>query len=232
MSNYTATYQAPCRYPRSDPCTSFEPDGSATTNGSNLTDYVTFCTDCHNTSNVIYSNTLGRNLKYINWSESGDKHGGKNADLAISMNGPYDSSIGKVLACTDCHEPHGSSNKVLIRKEVNGGVLGGTITNIISTDSCYPPPQTPPYNDTNKEMAYLCNMCHMDDYEFDPNCQQNRYYHIHHGNSTDPFYTAGSCNTCHAGSGSPGLECNRSWEAINCNCCHYHGSISYGKDTF
>jgi hypothetical protein len=233
MSDYTANYQAPCRYPWNATCTSFEPDGSATINGSNLTDYVTFCTDCHNTSNTIFSNNLGRNLRLIDWGGTGDKHGIKSANVAISMDAPYGSTMGKVLSCTDCHEPHGSpNNKVLIRKEVNGGVLGGNVSVITSTDSCYPPPQTPPYNDTNKEIAYLCNRCHMDDYEFDTNCTPNRYYHIHHGNSTDPFYTGGGCNICHSGSGSSGLECNKTWNSINCNCCHYHRSISYGKDTF
>lgn len=49
MSDYSVgyTYQAPYYF---NSTITYEPDGSATANGSNLTDYVTFCTDCHNPS--------------------------------------------------------------------------------------------------------------------------------------------------------------------------------------
>ncbi len=152
MNNYTASYQAPYRVGS----TTYEPDGSnITQDGSNLTDYATFCTDCHNTSNTIYSTVLGRNLRTIDWNN--EKHGKGNADGAISMNAPYGTVMGKVLACTDCHEPHGAPNKVLIRQEVNGGALGGLVTTIAQTDCTFP-------YDTNKEIAYLCDRCHKDDY--------------------------------------------------------------------
>lgn len=63
-----------------------EPNSSTTQDGSNLTDMVSFCTDCHNTTNTIYSTTLGRNLKYIDWNN--EKHGLGDATNTISMDNP------------------------------------------------------------------------------------------------------------------------------------------------
>ncbi|MDD5451533.1 MAG: cytochrome c3 family protein [Desulfovibrionales bacterium] len=71
MSDYAAAhggqYQAPYRYNSTN---TYEPDASATTDGSNLPDYVTFCSDCHNATNVIYSSNLIRNVNGIGWSET------------------------------------------------------------------------------------------------------------------------------------------------------------------
>jgi cytochrome c553 len=118
MSNYATgyTYQAPYR---SGSSSAYEPDGSTTTtDGANLTDYVTFCLDCH--SLALTSNTLGRSTKIIDWDATGDYHGKKNG--AGGKKAPYTAATNYVLACTDCHEPHGSPNYCyLIRKEVNGG---------------------------------------------------------------------------------------------------------------
>jgi hypothetical protein len=122
MSDYATTgytYQAPYRFGNT---TEYEPDGSTTiTNGSNLTDYVTFCTDCHHYSSTPVSTRLGNtNLRDIDWSATGDYHGKKNG--GGGKKAPYTAATNYVLACTDCHEPHGSPNYCyLIRKEVNGG---------------------------------------------------------------------------------------------------------------
>ncbi len=227
MSNYTANYQAPYRYGSS---ATYEPDGSTITDGSNLTDYVTFCTDCHNTSNTIYSSTLGRNLRTIDWNT--EKHGKGNADGAISMDNPYGSVMGKVLACTDCHEPHGSPNLTLIRKEVNGATLG----NITTIDPFVPPACSTPYSNydatKSSSIANLCDRCHKDDYDFSTLCQNDHWYIIHHDTiSGDPFYTAGMCGGCHATGQWSGCTSTRT--AINCNCCHYHGSTyTYGATTW
>jgi hypothetical protein len=130
MNAYTLNYWAPKRVGGG-----YEPDGSATQDGSNLADYVTLCTDCHNATTTINSTRLGRNLYKINWGPGGDFHGdraridnggdfsgiGEYGDLIepYKVSGSY-SRINYVLSCTDCHEPHGSPNEFLLRKAVNG----------------------------------------------------------------------------------------------------------------
>ncbi len=214
MNSYTANYQAPYRY---NSTTSYEPDGSTVQDGSNLTDFVSFCTDCHNTTyNSIYSTPLGRNLRTIDWAN--EKHGQGAPDRSLSRDAPYGNSTGLVLSCTDCHEPHGSTNQVLIRPEVNGGTLSGTITTIYSPDT----PTTRPFTDSNKEIGYLCQRCHMDDYDYNTSCQPNRWYYAHHATSNNP-YTAWRCWNCHPSGGGP-PSCNTDVAAINCNTCHFHGA--------
>ena len=167
MSDYSTHYQAPYRY---NSTVRYEPDGSTSIDdGSNLTDVNTFCSDCHNSSNTIYSTTLGRNLKQIDWNS--EKHGRGNADIYISVDTPYtvgSTQMGYVLACTDCHEPHGSPNVFLLRKEVNGAVLSADITSPTSTD-----------------LRYLCARCH-----------DNNNEAIHHS-SVDKAYTKRQCRQCH-----------------------------------
>jgi hypothetical protein len=196
MSNYTANYQAPHRYGST---TAYEPDGSVTTDGSNLTDFVTFCTDCHNTSNTIYSTTLGRNLRTIDWNN--EKHGKGNAEGAITVDVPYSSTMGYVLSCTDCHEPHGAPNAFLIRKEVNGGTLGATITTFSTTN-----------------WKYICARCHQEDTSPCSTTRGPVFEFIHHGAGTDRPYTEQQCGTCHGSGGS----CP---PTITCSNCHYHGSV-------
>ncbi|GBE34706.1 doubled CXXCH motif [bacterium BMS3Bbin06] len=80
------------------------------------------CLTCHDTQ--VYSSTEGRNLDVINWTvvqhgtvaASGTSRGDlENPYLAYS-NG-YSNNL--VLACTDCHTPHGSGNIFLIRDTIN-----------------------------------------------------------------------------------------------------------------
>lgn len=233
--NFTTKYQAPYRYGSSS---AYEPDGSTTTNGSNLTDFNTFCTDCHNATNTIYSTTLGRNLKKIDWvttggETGGDKHGKNVAtDTAagnIHLKAPYLgvwTTAGLVLACTDCHEPHGSPNVFLLRNEINGGVLSNSITafdpNICSQ---YLYSGCKVYStDGNKVLGWLCRSCHKDDNMMAPATYPtpNTWKEVHHY-GTDFPYERTRCYRCHPTS---------SGEPISCNCCHYHGSSTtdYGTD--
>jgi len=148
MDAYTFGYRAPFYVgatPPADP-TLHEPDGesrlisSNEVKGINLPDYVTFCTDCHNATNSITSQALGT-LKFINWA-TGDQHGKTNGAGSADgdLNAPY-TSDGKstgtqvdatdfVLSCMDCHEPHGSSNKYLLRTTVNGTAVSITTTGV------------------------------------------------------------------------------------------------------
>ncbi len=228
MDYYTTNYQPP-RYYNSN---NLEPDGSSSdrnTQAKKTPDYVTFCTDCHNISNTIYSTTLGRNLRTIDWNIN-EKHGKGSADNAVSLKDPYSLTLdNKVLSCLDCHEPHGAPNVMLIRKVVNGAALSGTISTITPV-GC-----TPPYPQGNKYLGYLCNRCHRDDADAFVGGSANKWCYVHH-ESPDAFYTGGMCNNCHAnvsGGEGGGGRCSKTVSVIDCNCCHYHGSTyTYGTTTW
>lgn len=222
MSNYTAAgYQAPYR----SGGVTYEPDGSATQDGSNLTDYVTFCTDCHNSTNSISTShslpnpsppSFGRSTLYtINWAN--EMHGGFPATycsynvppLTSLLAAPYNglTRCGQyVTACTDCHEPHGSPNNFLVRKQVNGGTV--TVTQYGAGDG----PEGG--GRLGKEWAFLCEKCHTG---------------LRSGDGLTPHHNAGSglgCETCHPGG-----------DYRNCTDCHFHGNSSidgtpYGKPLF
>jgi hypothetical protein len=149
MSDFAAArggrYQAPYRYNSSS---TYEPDGSVTTDGSNMPDYATFCSDCHNDTDSIYSTTLGRNLQKIGWTQESrtygavaDYHGSVTRCFGVdgnvdqgcacsepncsnwgSLKEPYHSAnyMNFILSCTDCHEPHGSRRQYLLRTTANG----------------------------------------------------------------------------------------------------------------
>lgn len=167
MSSYGTDYQPP-NYATGN----LEPDGLSSVpsiQAAKTPDYNAFCTDCHNSINIIYSTTLGRNLRTIDWDN--EKHGKGNADDSLSVDSPFTAgsgSLGYILACTDCHEPHGSSNVFLIRKDVNGAALSGNITAAASAD-----------------WRYLCARCHDDSNET-----------IHHFSADSPYIRA-QCSKCH-----------------------------------
>jgi len=146
-SSLAGIYQAP------NAATGYEPDGSSTQDGSNLADFNTLCTDCHNDTNDITSTPLGGTLAKFNWGI--EKHGGGYAtddSFGTDVKTPYqETQLGNyVLACTDCHEPHGSPNNYLIRKQVNNGAV--TVTQYGAGGG----PESKP----NKEWLYLCERCH------------------------------------------------------------------------
>ncbi|MCL4474649.1 MAG: cytochrome c3 family protein [Nitrospirae bacterium] len=81
------------------------------------------CLTCHDTQ--VYSTTEGRNLDAINWTAV--QHGavaasgtnrGDLEDPYLTYSAGYSRNL--VLACTDCHTPHGSGNIFLIRESING----------------------------------------------------------------------------------------------------------------
>jgi len=181
MSDYTNYYQAPYRVGGAIEPYKYEPDGSDTTNGSNLTDYVTFCQDCHSDYNM---SAYGLSNTPIDWDSdsgtgdavtAGDKHGKNAGTTHVYLNAPYAAAWtandpnGIVLACTDCHEPHGAPNLMLIRNEVNGGTLTANITIF---DSDY--------------WEYVCAKCHSASMEV-----------IHHTGTDAPYDADSKCSSCH-----------------------------------
>jgi hypothetical protein len=208
MSDYavsvSGSYQAPYRY---NSTSTYEPDGSSTTNGSNLADYVTFCSDCHNATNTtINSTTLGRNLYAFGWAN--EKHGGTAAENdgtfgSVTIDDiidPYNEGPNFVLSCTDCHEPHGSPNLFMIRNGVNGGTSTTSVTK--------PASDTP---DNTKEWKNLCGKCH------DTSLDNNKA--VHHRAYTQEFpgdYYR--CVYCH----EPDAD-----DIRNCLQCHYHGNTQW-----
>lgn len=118
MIDYTGKYTAP--YYKGG--TNHEPANNSTDDGSNLPNFFNSCmNNCHARSDV-YSTERSGNLTKIDWGNSGNQHGKKHADGGLgTTKAPYtDPSYNYVMACTDCHEPHGSPNEWLLRTCVNG----------------------------------------------------------------------------------------------------------------
>jgi len=118
MKDLTNNYQAPYYVGK----ITYEPANNATADGSNLPNFARFCYACHKYSNV-YSTERSGNLTQIDWSTTGDMHGKHHDDSSGwgSTKAPYGSeTTNYVMACTDCHEPHGSTNEWLLRTCVNG----------------------------------------------------------------------------------------------------------------
>jgi len=119
----------------------FEPAGDNISDGSNLPNVVRFCAyqSCHSVpiphaATDADPNTIGgiegRELRAIDWTSSGNAHGalagspeyaGNESCSYGSLKPPYDDpNANYVLACTDCHESHGSQGAFLLRTVVNG----------------------------------------------------------------------------------------------------------------
>jgi len=192
MSDYTSYYQAPYRY---GSITTYEPDDSSiTTNGSNLTDFVTFCQDCHSSDMTAAPYNLSNTP--IDWSTTGgegggDKHGKNIAtqdvgayyvNLLAPYSSAWSSSNGLVLACTDCHEAHGSFTVSMVRKVINGGVASAAT------------------------WKSVCGSCH----------DMSAIFNFHHILTLGAPYPGppGQCAKCHGGGGT---------DPINCALCHFHG---------
>ena len=181
---------------------SYEPGGTGAGDGSDMPNYVTFCQDCHYQFSSYATADLNNTPNDIDWTSSGDKHGEGNMDGGLDIKSPYSSSGGYVLSCTDCHEPHGSANTYLIRRRVNAGDLAGTV------------------GSGAKDFGYLCQRCHVDDYEANAGSKESsKWYYIHHESSDHP-YNPFQCSNCHGGGGGGGYYDK---PPIDCTNCHFHG---------
>ena len=177
-----------------------------------MPDYVTFCTDCHNKSSNIYSSTISggpRTLLPIDWS-TGDQHGAVVGAGTRVLKAPFSSSTNYVLSCLDCHEPHGSPNITLLRREVNGGDLVGAITTLVN------PPGTGT-NDRNRELGYLCMQCHQQDSNTGTSTTNPpTWENVHHYDNNFPYYKIQRGGCCH--------NRRRVGKPIACDKCHFHGA--------
>ncbi|WP_457568084.1 cytochrome c3 family protein, partial [Desulfurobacterium sp.] len=219
LAALTDMYQPPYYYGST---TTFEPDGTAGTpaqQAAKMPDYISYCTDCHNTVNTIYSTTIqhfdpstgtvttGGNLYQIDWfSANGDYHGFRvgggpsllppysTTSLPVNANG-----AGFVVSCMDCHEAHGSRYQFLIREEVNGEAVGNQFS--------------------INNLGELCRRCHMDDEAASEAGLINRYRrnswkYVHHVAPNRPYVPRG-CGRCHRRFGGIGPD--------SCIKCHFHG---------
>lgn len=214
MSSYFG-YEAPFAFGATR-----EPAGVGDPDGDNTPDYVTFCTSCHNADNTIWSTTLSRNLRLINWGPTGlnlNKHGQMPRDGQVFLHEPYQSAAdfknNFVLSCLDCHEPHGSPHIMLLRPRINGQNLAGTV-------------------DSLDNLGLACATCHMDDQAAAAGTvQANRWEYVHHDAADAPYAKVG-CENCHDGGAANPAP-------IACGNCHGHGmtdssagSQASGRNTF
>lgn len=205
----SASYQPPYTISNS----TNEPDGLSSdrvTQANKTPDYNTFCIDCHNTTSIIYSTTLGRNLRTFDWTgvtATPEMHGVGSATNTGRPQVVYPflefNQGSYVLSCTDCHEPHGSSNAFLIRNYVNGDRdTDGTGIYAIAGPVVLPPGSI--------DWIRLCSRCH----------DMNSFRGFHHDvrgdldSYGDPLFT---CSSCHPDLGNKKM-------VQNCNNCHFHGS--------
>lgn len=121
MSDWSTTYQAPYYVGGSD----YEPANDGTVDGSNLPNFVWACAEtCHRLSADGREPVNWQTSNSSEWPGHPSQHGRKAADSGTfgDLKAPYsEGSRGSyVLSCTDCHEPHGSTNSALLRTTVNG----------------------------------------------------------------------------------------------------------------
>ncbi len=214
MSDYAAAhggqYQAPYRY---NSTVTYEPDGSATTDGSNMPDYVTFCSDCHDSTNVIYSTSLISNLKYINWANPSNIHG-QPGDYHGSIPRVYDVNGNTAYCGCVKDSAYGISSGFCRGAPVDGNGCclydGHTVDARVLRGSLKPPYSTANY----ANFILNCTDCH------------EPHGAIHGQGTATPYLLRktvnGKYNWSSAGS---------SWEREFCRSCHYHYEAT-GSQTF
>jgi hypothetical protein len=154
-----AVYQPPYRYPYTD-------GNHEWANAGQAPDYVSLCLECHeltlnNNYSLVYSTRYGDYLGGPEWyRESGtvDVHGAEEENQWSNIGTrkpPYDGSEPNyILMCTDCHEPHGSQNRSLLRSFVNGRDKSGVFVNTDRHDT------SPPTEAKNNQILEWCRACH------------------------------------------------------------------------
>ncbi|RLC67871.1 MAG: hypothetical protein DRH97_04270 [Chloroflexi bacterium] len=130
------------------------------TDDNQAPDYNTLCMDCH--QDTIDSHRWG-DLISLAWFEQnfsttgwqGNRHGAQPRDPGSeqgTLKAPYtaDEDTNYILMCTDCHEPHGSKNYMLLRTCVNG------------TEDLSIPPFSDPFStpEENEDWVTWCQACH------------------------------------------------------------------------
>jgi hypothetical protein len=169
MSDWGTTYQAPYYGSPGDPISGpFEPANDDTFDGSNLPNYVWACAEtCHRLSVKGHEPVNWQSSSSSEWPGTPSAHGRASADfggfgiLMPPYGNGYDPELQSdgrgdyVLSCTDCHEPHGSTNPTLLRTTVNGvsGLSSGGPSNL------YP---------GGAKWYYWCQACHDLEYHYDP----------------------------------------------------------------
>lgn len=175
VSDATGKYKAPYQVGK----TTYEPAGDQTADGSNLPNYKSVCANqCHGRTDVSSTDTVSLRvttpegkLTQIDWGTSGDLHGkGYSSGTGYGYTiAPYgNESYNYYLTCTDCHEPHGSTNPWLLRTTVNGK------ENIILTDdsdswyefctACHVLSVVVSFHVKPPNPAPTCSSCHHHDY--------------------------------------------------------------------
>ena len=192
---YGTSYQPPYY---SGSSSLLEPDGLSSdkaTQAAKTPDYITFCTDCHNATNVIWSTKSSRNLKTFDWDLEQHGAGAATDSTKVEMIAPYsDANLGSfILSCLDCHEPHGSNNSYLLRTSVNASPVdlpAGT-------------------EDDAQEWDHLCSSCHLAASDL------RNFHHLVSGDfdCLDCHYTkpptvplVRNCITCHYHGSAAGLH--------------------------
>jgi len=149
VSNASYIYQAPYR---GDSGHEPGPAGSTIQDGSNLPNFVDACAQTCHRQDVSGREAVNWKLSSSStWPGTPSLHGRAAADgggFGV-LKAPYDEAQrgSYVLSCTDCHEPHGSTNPSLLRTTVNGVSALSTA----GPGSLYP---------DGAKWYYFCQACH------------------------------------------------------------------------
>ena len=186
-ANWSA-YQAP--YYRGG---NYEPGGTTSTDGSAHPDYASLCLDCHVEIDSGIRTGIDWENDTVKVPRLANKWGPIHGEFAYNfsptlgyLNAPW-TNPDYVLSCLDCHEPHGSSNKYMLRTTVNA-VSG------LAYDR----------NDNNSVEAW-CEACHTLTPELEEGCSPPG---LCHDGIPSPvhFNKAPYCVDCH--NHAPNIDCS------------------------